>query len=222
MHSVTLICSAHRARGRCSAENLLGVLRALEPDVIFLEIPPSRFDQFLYGGMLEAEAVARYRDARLCRFAEVDTYQAPLELAPSKSDVDELFDTVRLTSPEYCGLVDRMEAHTWEGGFRYLNSDAAAAESLKLEQLEDDVIRRSANPRLAQTLASWRQLHVARVREMVDNIHDHCRLNSCERGVFLVGAAHRAGVIQEITANADRTAIRWVLSSHEASYSACR
>lgn len=222
MRSVTLICSAHRARGRCTADDLLSILRALEPDVIFLEIAPSRFEQFLYGGMLEAEAVARYRRAWPCQLAEIDTYQAPLDLAPSKADVDELFDTVRLTSPEHCELEDRMEAHVWEGGFRYLNSDAAAAEALKLEQLEDDVIHRSANPRLTQTLASWRQLHVARVRKMVDNIHDHCRLNSCARGVFLVGAAHRAGVIQEITANADRTAIRWVLSPPETSYPACR
>jgi len=34
MHKITLVASAHRESGLCNAEELLKILRAIEPDVI--------------------------------------------------------------------------------------------------------------------------------------------------------------------------------------------
>jgi hypothetical protein len=54
MHKITLVCSAHRQNALCNAEELLRILRAIEPETIFEELRPSEFDLYYKHGGVEA------------------------------------------------------------------------------------------------------------------------------------------------------------------------
>jgi hypothetical protein len=47
MHKITLVCSIHRENGLCNAEELLKILRTIEPEVVFEEMRPSDFASYL-------------------------------------------------------------------------------------------------------------------------------------------------------------------------------
>src|SRR5690349_1901051 len=101
MHKITLVCSAHRENGRCNTEELLEILLAIEPAVVFHEIRLS--DQW----SLEAQALARYREFNSSQQVHVDRYELPVNsLTEIKRDVDRVFDCVAQRSEEY-GLLER-------------------------------------------------------------------------------------------------------------------
>lgn len=98
MHKITLVCSAHGKNGLCNAEELLKILLAIEPEVVFLEIRPSDDS-----GLVEAQAISRYREFKSCQPVHVDRHDMPPanSLAEIKQDVDRVFDYVAQRSEEY-------------------------------------------------------------------------------------------------------------------------
>mgnify|MGYP006293447919 CR=1 FL=1 len=66
MRNVSLVCSAHGLNGACNHAELLRILRVIEPDVIFLEVRPSDFQNY-YQAMQNQEvlAVTEYRNLKL-------------------------------------------------------------------------------------------------------------------------------------------------------------
>src|SRR4051794_28659615 len=105
MHEITLVCSAHRENGLCNAGELLKILRAMKPEVVFEEIRPSEFESFYRDGAtwsLEAQAITKYRQFKLPKQIPVDRYDVPANLlAEFKRDFDCVFDYVAQVSQEY-------------------------------------------------------------------------------------------------------------------------
>jgi hypothetical protein len=81
MRKIILISSTHREHGLCNARELLKIIRAIGPEVIFEEIRPSDFD-FLYKHLrtLETQAIAKYRESKLFRQIPVDWFDMPASL----------------------------------------------------------------------------------------------------------------------------------------------
>ena len=125
MHKITLVCSAHRENGLCNADELLKILRAIEPEAVFEEIRPSEFDFYYEHGSVEAHAIARYREFKLFQPVPVDRYEMPKNLvAEIKRNLDCVFDFVAQTSQEYGQLNAENDNSVHRDGFSYLNSVA--------------------------------------------------------------------------------------------------
>jgi hypothetical protein len=199
MHKITLVCSAHRENGLCNAEELLKILLAIEPEVIFEELRPLEFDFYHRQGSVEAHAITRYREYRLFQYVPVDRYETPKDPLGERREFDLVFDRVIQTSREYRELSqtndnDRVQQY----GFKHLNSVAYATASARMSEIEGETINRAGDQRLIRGLERWRHLIHEREREMVNNIYEYCRKNVFDTGVFLVGAAHKTGIVKEI------------------------
>jgi hypothetical protein len=82
-----------------------------------------------------------------------------------------------------------------------------------MSAIEEETISSAGNPELVRALAAWRQVMRGRETAMVDNIYRFCRENIFDTGVFLVGAAHRNGIVRAIEelSHADADFIEWNL-----------
>lgn len=212
MINITLVCTAHRENGHCNAEELLKILRGIEPGVIFEEMRAGEFDFYLQGGSVEAHAIARYRDPALFPPVPVDRYDVPLGLLHQlKKDFDRVLDRVLQDSQEYRNLDEENDKDVNESGFSYLNSDAFASRSSQMSAIEDAIISGTNHRDLIQALKDWRQLIRKREVEMVRSVYEYCRKHDFDRGVFLVGAAHKTGIVKlaENYASREPALITW-------------
>src|SRR5881296_2550774 len=102
MHKITLVCSGHRESGLCNAEELLKILRAIEPEAVFVEMHPSEFDFHYTHGSVEARAITKYREFKLSQPVLVDRFEMPENLlAEIKRDFDRVIDCVAQASQEH-------------------------------------------------------------------------------------------------------------------------
>jgi hypothetical protein len=198
--NITLVCSSHRESGLCNAGELLRILRAIEPEVIFEEIRPSDFDSYYKTKWsLEAQAITKYREYKLFQQVPVDRYEMPENLLVEiKRDFDSVFDCVAQASREYRLLDEKSGNSARRYGFQYLNSVAFATMTARMSEIEDEIISKTGDQRLIRGLEKWRRLIQRRELEMVGNIYEYCGENVFNAGVFLVGAAHKMGTVKEI------------------------
>jgi hypothetical protein len=217
MPKITLVGSAHRANGFCNPEELIKVIRAIEPEVAFEEIRPSDFDSYCKHGIgfsLEAQAIARCLEFKAFHRVPVDRYFMPENrLAEIKREFDCVFEYVAQESREYQLLNEENDMCVYQYGFSYLNSVAFETVMTKIAKMEEMTIRETGNQVLIKALETWRYLIQAREREMIRVIYEYCRENVFNTGVFLVGAAHKMGITKEIEhySSAEKDLIDWKL-----------
>lgn len=196
MNCVSLIFTVHEGLGLANVSELHAILLRARPEVIFLEVPPAAFSDFYLTGRrqnLESNAVKRYlEDHPLVRLIPVDL---PTPAREFFEDHAYLCTRVRETSREYRQLLhldgERLKAY----GFAYLNSEYC---SIHWSNVYAEILRtveRLAEPGLAKIYLSWEKTNECREREMMAAIQKYCVANTFERGVFLVGAAHRQRII---------------------------
>jgi hypothetical protein len=209
MRKITLVCSSHRENGLCSAQELLRLLRAIDPEVIFGEAPQSDVD-FYNPRSLEGQAATRFFAFGSCQRVPVDRYDMASNF---RALTDSVFDYVEQYSHEYLFLQDQRDTAAQLNGFAYLNSAAFANLMSRISAIEAETINSVGNPELVRALATWRQVMQGREKAMVDNIYRYCRENIFDTGVFLVGAAHRSGIVKAIEdlSHADADLIEWKL-----------
>jgi hypothetical protein len=188
MHTITLVCSVHKANGKCDVEHLVKILRALQPDVVFQEVQPS------HDRSLEAEAVTAYRKFKSCKSVHVDDYKAPANAAEIKRFLDSGFEYVAEISEEYQSLEYENHMRTCQEGFSYLNSVDFAKTTARRSQIEDEIM----GGRAADALRWFRQVMDRREIEMMRSIYAHCKEHAFDTGVFLVGAGHKTGIAKQI------------------------
>jgi hypothetical protein len=191
MRKITLICSLHRENGLCTADELLRILRVIDPEVIFGEVTQS--DRCFYDPRsLEGKAVTRFLAWKSsCKLVPVDRYDVPPNLRAVSGAV---FDFVEEASEEYQQLLEQRHHGTNLKGFAYLNSADLTRHMTRMAEIEDETIKSSGNPDLVRGLTTWRQVTRGRENAMVTNIDRYCTENVFDQGVFLVGAAHRSGL----------------------------
>jgi hypothetical protein len=190
MHTITPIFSVHKANGKCNVEQLVKILQEIKPDVVFQEVPP------LDDRSLEAQALKEYCKIKSsCQPVYVDEYKAPVDALDTMRLLDAGFEDVADRSTEYQQLETERRARTYQDGFVYLNSDAFVKTTVRMEQIEDEMME----GRAADALRWFRQvIQHRREIEMMRNVYSHCRKTAFDTGVFLVGAAHRTGIAKQI------------------------
>ena len=211
MHKITLVCSAHRENGFCNAEELLKILRAIEPEAVFEEIRSSDFDSYYKHRTiqtLETQTITKYAEFGSFRQVPVDRYEMPTNL---DVETQRVFARVEQASQEYRELKQVENDNVYQYGFRYLNSAVCEKLTGRLSEIEEKIVIGTGDQALIRGLEKWRHIIQRRELEMVGNIYEYCRKNAFDTGVFLVGAAHKTGIVKAIEkyACAEADLINW-------------
>src|SRR5688572_17271612 len=74
MKRVSLVCTVHRETGLANVSELHSLLERIRPEVIFLELPPADFDDYIVGTRrtLESTSASRYRAIHPVELVPVD------------------------------------------------------------------------------------------------------------------------------------------------------
>ncbi len=195
MHKITLIGTAHNESRLCNAEELLKILRVFDPEVVFEEFRPGRFNSLYERGNLEAHAIKKFREFKSFQEVPVDTFDMPENL---DVEMGRVYDCVKRASQEYRELKQVLFEEEYRYGFEYLNSAICEKLIAKLCEIEDKTIIETGDKDLIRVLEKWRQVIQSLELEMVRNIYEYCGRNAFNTGVLLVGAAHKRGIVKEI------------------------
>ena len=179
----------------------------IQPDVLFLEITPAVFEDHYENCSqqnLELMAVRQYRQRCQVKLVPVDL---PAPSADFVSNLEELRRRIRRVSPEYCRLMQLDDDCVREYGFDYLNSERCGELWARVyEDIVSAIKRMNDDPRLVAIYRSWMEKNDLREKAMMEKIHKYCSENTFNKGVFLVGAAHRRPIID---ISKEQSEIQW-------------
>ncbi len=111
---------------------------------------------------------------------------------------EALCGLVERLSLEFNRLEDEITRGRKEEGFPFLNSERYATLSAKSDAAMLSAIQPLDDPQPLKIYEAWADRKEAREIEMLKNIREYCASNAFERGVFLVGAAHRQPIIDRL------------------------
>lgn len=114
------------------------------------------------------------------------------------SDDGEWFEWIADVNPKLRRLLDDNKRDQEERGFPYLNSDLCSQRWADIYAAMQDTVDTLKDPVLSERFESWNNTHECRDHAMISNIRQYCRERDLERGVFLVGAAHRRSIIEKL------------------------
>ena len=83
-------------------------------------------------------------------------------------------------------------------GFPYLNSEQCRKLLERKHWLEGEILQDLNLEKLSETYKAWLNFIDRRRNEMIKNIYNHINFNKYERALFLIGAEHRAPIIEKI------------------------
>lgn len=215
MNSVSLVCTVHV--GRANVAELRAILERIQPEVIFLEVPPEAFDDFYQNcsrANLESKAVRQYRADHQVKLVPVDL---PTPTGDFFSNLEDLRRRIGRVSFDYSRLMKGDEDRIREYGFDYLNSERCSVLwSEVYKEMVSTIKWMNNDPGLVAIYDLWNKTQSRREKGMMEIIQKYCKENTFDKGVFLVGAAHRQAVIdisREQSA-VDSTRIQWDFSGH--------
>jgi hypothetical protein len=170
MNRVSLVCTVHDEAGHANVAELCAILESIQPEVIFLEVPPDAFDD-LYGNRsrqnLESIAVRKYREDHQIKLVPVDLPTPDRGFFESH---DQLLNTVRDMSFRYRQLIQSEIYHVNVLEFSYLNGEDYCKLWTKIDQEISNAVKRIGDATFIECWALWNETHVRRENAMMENI----------------------------------------------------
>lgn len=200
-----MVCTVHEEKGLANVTNLHSILEHLEPDVIFLEVPPEAYNNYYIACSqqnLESKAVIQYRQNHKVELVPIDLP------TPDKNFFENnryLFERIEDNSAGFCRLIDRSKKFVFEHGFSYLNCDDYGKYHAELNNQITAAIKKIDDKRITELYELWINTNEHRDIEMMKRIYKHCRGNIFKKAVFLVGAAHRQSIIAKSKKQAEHS-----------------
>jgi hypothetical protein len=203
MYHITLICTRHEECGKCNSDELYRIIETINPGIIFEEIPPTFFDKYYTLKTLtnlESETINKYLATHKIDHIPVDSDNLPSESFFQNYThlVQRIEGLADINGHKYRSAIDNNKRHSATYGFEYLNSiycdnlydETDNAMKKGLQTLNDD--------KLFQTYKLWNDIHEKRENEMLKNIYSYSKDHSYDKGIFMIGAAHRKSIMKEI------------------------
>ena len=219
MYNITLISTRHDEYGLCTHDELYKIIAAINPEVIFEEIPPSYFNAYYVAKTrrnLESDAINKYLENHNIPHIPVDSDDVPPESC--FKDLQYMHERVeRLTDRngfDYRNSIDRNKSYTGMYGFKYLNSIGC----MNLAKVTNDAIENGLqainDKRLFEIRQLWKDVHDKRETTMISNIYNYSKEHAFDNAVFTLGSAHRASIIQKIQEHEKTSEIKlnWIFS----------
>lgn len=200
---VTVVGTIHEPVGPATADALLAILRHLQPEVVFLEMPPGAFDEYMGGSRtnLEADAVRQYRAEREIELVAVDL---PTPEPEFFSGWDDVRREVRSKSLDYCRFKSYEEQYVSQYGFNYLNSEYNSKVTADLHLATVEALERLGDKRLSAHYDAFTRKIEDRDIAMIANIETFCQTSPKAIGALLVGSAHRRSLFEKTRARVSK------------------
>jgi hypothetical protein len=182
---------------------LHSIFEQLRPEVIFLEVPPDNYDEFFISCSrenLESKAVRLYRENNQVELVPVDIPTPDIRFF---EDYKYLQRSVESNSRDSRRLLTWHRNYIFDYGFAYLNSEHCRKMFADISADEIATIKMLADARLNEISQGWDKKNELREIEMIKNISDYSKKSPFERGVFLIGAAHRQSIIDRTSQSID-------------------
>jgi len=214
MPMITLIATKHKEKGLCSPNELYKIIERIAPEIIFEEVPPSKFAAVYKGSRkdsLETGTIKRYLQ------------QHPIDHIPVDLDTEEVIDrtiknhfqkisyTFCYYSPEYNYLSNQLASLSEQFGFPYLNGDQCSRLMERKLILELHLLRIINNEMLSNAYTDLSNYLDQRREEMISRIYSYSDFNKYDRALFLVGAEHRKPIMDKVHKfeNANKQKLDW-------------
>lgn len=169
---------------------LVNVLKAVDPEIIFEEIRPADHERFYReapGQIVEVDAIRDFSEVKGVKQVPVDDFEIPQGF---KKSADAIFQYVESNSKEYLNILSRIDQLSYEYGYAFLSS----LYHIELRNAADDLIEQlvstSECDQLKKSLSGWYRQLRSREAIMLNNIYEYCRNNPVNEGLFLVGSGH--------------------------------
>lgn len=209
MSCVSVVFTVHEEQGRANVSELEAILVGIQPQVIFLEVPPADFNDYYETCSrvnLESRAVRQHRKRHSVKLVPVDLLTPEQEFF---EDQGYLWERIADVSPEFRQLLRWDTNHLRAYGFSYLNSAHSSKLWSDVYNAMLGAIERLGDGRLREIYEAWVKILDLREMEMMANILNYCRECGFERSAFLIGAAHRQRIIDKFNAQSAVDFVLW-------------
>jgi hypothetical protein len=206
MYNITLICTMHREIGKCNSNELFKIIEKINPEIIFDEIPSSRFNaHFIERSVitLETNAIKLYMNNHKVNIIPVDNYDFS-EI--QKGDID--YNKISNNNADYYNLCKEQYLLAIQNGFEYINSDQNFQLIERLQIIEREVLEKINDEKLTKLFKIWYEITDKRENEIIRNIYNYCEEHTFNKGLLLIGAEHRNSIINK-TQKYNNEKINW-------------
>ena len=214
MKNITLIFTKHRESGNCNIIELLKIFESIQPEVIFEEISPDRYDDYYKENSvssLETNTIKKYMSENKIKHIPVDKNFDMEEIKRQFDNFTYLNKIFFDNSSEYCYIWDNILYMTNIKGFEYLNSENYTRHTEELHFLENDMINFFKNEELINRYNLWLSNLNERENEMINNIYNFSNENDFNKAIFCIGAEHKLSIIKKISEKSNNeNIINWI------------
>jgi len=198
MHNIFLLSSVHREVGNCNSVELIKIIEAVNPDVIFEELDKESFEDH-YGlegpYSTETKAIYEYLKQKTIKHIPVDTYDMS---DFSKIDKEYMDNIIFNCNEEYRNLLGTQLKMLNLYGFKFVNSKESIDIIIKLQNIENAVQIQMNDPKLTKIYKRWVEINNERENEFIKNVRMYCAENIFNVGLLITGAEHRKTLIEKI------------------------
>lgn len=217
MYNITLIGTIHSENGKCNPDELYKILKDINPEVIFDELPihyadiyfSDSFDAYCANSILlnrrppvvplEVKCLQKYKQKYDIKIFPVDI-DLTKKLHEYQQEIYFLFSTF-FKYEDYKMLDNERETLIAQEGFHFLNSNKFLEFSEKKDIIEKNIMESEIQKnRLLNIYKLFHaEQHDNRENAMLQNIYNYSKGNQYNQAVFLIGAEHKKSIMRKIT-----------------------
>jgi hypothetical protein len=200
--NITLIFSKHRAAGQCNAENLLRIILAVKPEVIFEELSFSNFHKIYKEQCLttlESDAIKQHLLTNAIKQVPVDTYDLPIDYY---KELDLMYDKLiygqNQDSYSFRKLLEQQSGLEAQYGFPFLNSLENETYFEKIDAFKQQIVAALKDENLQRILRLEKEMIDKREEAMLNNVYRFAKANAFNAGLMFIGSGHQITFIKKI------------------------
>jgi hypothetical protein len=200
--NITLIFTRHKEGGICTANALLQIIEAVNPDVIFEDLSEALFKEAYETktlNNLESVAIRAYISKHLVPHVPVDTYPRTSKYNEDQSVLSQkLTESAGCESAQLRGFLDQVYTIGTKYGFAYLNDSTNDENMDKVESLKQAVLRKLDDPKLRELYRKDQEVILKREDAMLDNVYHYANEKPFVNGLMFIGSGHRTSILKKI------------------------
>jgi hypothetical protein len=212
MKNITILFTKHRESGKCNSVELVKIFDKIQPDIIFEEISPDRYDAYYKDNevsSLETNAVKEYISKNNIKHIPVDKNYDMEEIKRQFDNFTYLSKLFFDNSSEYCYIWENILKMTETNGFEYFNSENFTNHTKVLHFFENDMINFFKNEAIINRYNLWLNNLNERENEMINNIYNFSKENEYKQAIFCIGAEHKLSLIEKLS-KINNNIINWI------------
>ncbi len=202
MKEIIIVFTRHKEVGAFRSSVLLEILNLLRPEIIFLEASHDDYEcQFVKNvyESLESKSLKSFKKRSNIDLIPTGVSYSKDFLLKTMSDQQRFSRAVDIHSTEYFRFkYTEMESKENLEGFAYVNSKQYGEDQKELNVEEEKIIERIGDSELVKLYKQWNALQREREERMLAEINRYSLDTSFKKAVFLIGAAHRNSIVNQV------------------------